>query len=52
MVSKQDRKQIIGTIICSKAAVNALGLSKQDNSNSICAADVEQIIIGLANNTQ
>ena len=28
-----------------------LGLNKQDNSNGTCAADVEQIIIWLANNT-
>ena len=36
---------------CLKLAVNALGLSKQDNTNGTCAADVEQIIIWLANNT-
>ena len=36
---------------CSKSAANALGLSKQDNTNGTCAADVEQIIIWLANNT-
>ena len=35
---------------CSKSAANALGLSKQDNTNGTCAADVEQIIIWLANN--
>ena len=28
-----------------------LGLSKQDNTNGTCAADVEKIIIWLANNT-
>ena len=36
---------------CSKSVANALGLSKQDNTNGTCAADVEQIIIWLANNT-
>ena len=36
---------------CSKSAANALGLHKQDNTNCTCAADVEQIIIWLANNT-
>ena len=36
---------------CSKSAANALGLSKQDNTNDTCAADLEQIIISLANNT-
>ena len=36
---------------CSKAAANALGLSKEDNINSKCAADVKKIIIWLANNT-
>ena len=36
---------------CSKSAVNALRLSKQDNTNGTCAADVEKIIIWLANNT-
>ena len=36
---------------CSKSAANALGLSKQDNTNDTCTADVEQIIICLANNT-
>ena len=36
---------------CSKSAANALGLSKQDNTNGTCAADLEQIIIWLANNT-
>ena len=35
----------------SKSAANALGLSKQDNTNSTCAADLEKIIIWLANNT-
>ena len=37
-------------MICSKSAANALGLSKQDNTNGICAADVEKIIIWLASN--
>ena len=32
-------------------AANVLGLSKQDKTNGACAADVEQIIIWLANNT-
>ena len=36
---------------CSKSPANALGLSKQDNTNDTCAADLEQIIIWLANNT-
>ena len=36
---------------CSKSAANALGFSKQDNANATCAADVEKIIIWLANNT-
>ena len=36
---------------CSKSAANALGLRKQDNTNGTCTADVEQIIIWLANNT-
>ena len=36
---------------CSKSAANALGLCKQDNTNGTCAADVEKIIIWLANNT-
>ena len=36
---------------CSKSAANALGLSKQDNTNGTCAAEVEKIIIWLANNT-
>ena len=51
LVSKQGRKQITGTMICSKLAANALGLSKQNNISGICAADVEQIIIWSANNT-
>ena len=36
---------------CSKSPANALGLSKQDNTNNTCAVDLEQIIIWLANNT-
>ena len=36
---------------CSNSVSNALGLSKQDNTNDTCAADLEQIIIWLANNT-
>ena len=36
---------------CSKSEANALALSKQDNTNNTCAADLEQIIIWLANNT-
>ena len=35
---------------CSKSAANALGLSKQGNTNDTCAAELEQIIIWLANN--
>ena len=35
---------------CSELAAKALGLCKQDNTNTTCAADVEQIIIRLANN--
>ena len=27
-------------MICSKSAANALGLSKQDNTNGTCAADM------------
>ena len=38
-------------MICSKSAANALGLSKQDNTNGTCAADVEKIIFWLSNNT-
>ena len=33
---------------CSKSASNALGFSKQDDTNDTCAADVEKIIIWLA----
>ena len=36
---------------CSKSAANMLGLSKQYDTNAACAADVEQIIIWLENNT-
>ena len=36
---------------CSKSAANVLVLSKPDNTNGTCAADVEKIIIWLANNT-
>ena len=36
---------------CSKSAANAQGLSKQDKFNSTCTADMEQVIIWLANNT-
>ena len=36
---------------CSKSEANALTLSKQDNTNNTCAADLEQIIIWLPNNT-
>ena len=36
---------------CSKSAANVLGLRKQDNTNGTCAANVEGIIIWLANNT-
>ena len=35
----------------SKSAANALELSKQDNANGTCAANVEQIIMWLASNT-
>ena len=35
---KITRKQITRTLTYSKSAANALGLSKQDNTNSICAA--------------
>ena len=45
------RKQITGTTTCSKSLANALGLSKQDNTIGTCAADLEQIIIWLANKT-
>ena len=36
---------------CSKSAANVLELDKQDFTNDPCAADLEQIIIWLANNT-
>ena len=36
---------------CSNSAANGLGLSKQDNINYTCAADLEQVIIWLSNNT-
>ena len=36
---------------CSKSAANALELSKQDNTNGTCAADVEKIITWLTNKT-
>ena len=36
---------------CSKSTANALGLSKQHNTNGTCAADVEKIMIWLANIT-
>ena len=36
---------------CSKSPANELGLSKQDNTNDTYIADLEQIIIWLANNT-
>ena len=36
---------------CSKSEANALGLTRQDNTNGTCATDVEKIIIWLANNT-
>ena len=48
LVSKQGRKQITGTMTCSKAASNALGLNNQDSINDTCPADVEHIIIWLA----
>ena len=35
---------------CSNLASNAPRLSKQDNTKGTCAADVEQIIIWLADN--
>ena len=38
------------TMTYSKSTANALGLSKQDNTNVASAADVEQIIIWLVNN--
>ena len=33
-----------------KVSTYALALPKQDNTNGTCAADMEQIIISLANN--
>ena len=36
---------------CSKWTASGLELSKQDNTNDTCAADVEHMIIWLANNT-
>ena len=46
-VSKQvrkkiTRKQITGTMICSKSAGNVLGLSKQNNTKGTCAGDVNK----------
>ena len=35
---------------CSKLAANALGLSKPDNTNGTCAADMEKIILWLGKN--
>ena len=56
LVSKQGRKeitrkQIARTTTCSTSAASALVLSNQDNIKGTCVADVEQIIIWLANNT-
>ena len=34
---------------CSKSAANVLELCKQGDTNTTCVADVEQIIIRLAN---
>ena len=36
---------------CSKLAANALGLSKPDNTNGTCAADMEKIVLWLGKNT-
>ena len=36
-------------MICSKSESNVLGLRKQGSTNSTCVADVEEIIIRLAN---
>ena len=36
---------------CSKSEAIALGVSKQDNINGTCTANMEQIISWLANNT-
>ena len=36
---------------CAKSAANALELSKQDNTNDTCAADLESNNIWLTNNT-
>ena len=52
LVSKQGRKNITRIVTWSKSATNALGLCKQDNTNDIYAADVEQISIPLANNVE
>ena len=52
LVSKQGRKQITRIVTCSKSAANALELRKPDNTNGICAADVEQIPIPLANSAE
>ena len=51
LVSKQGWKQTTEIVACSKSTTNALELSKKDNTSCTCAADVEQIIIWLANNT-
>ena len=37
-------------MICSKTVPYALALPQQENTNGTCAADMEQIIISLANN--
>ena len=44
-------KEITKTMTCSKSAANVLELHKQNNTNGTCAADLEQIMIQLANNS-
>ena len=56
LVSNQGRKkitkkQITWIMTCSKSEAIALGVSKQDNINGTCTANMEQIISWLANNT-
>ena len=44
-------KQLTRTMVSSKSAANASGLSKRDNTNGTCINDLELIIICLTNNT-
>ena len=51
LANDNARNNATGTMACSKSAANALGLYKQDNTNSMCCC-VEQISIPLANNAE